>query len=318
MIHTATARAGMAAALLGAALALAQGASPAAHAGSPVLPIGAINAVSRALAPQAATTQWVNQAAPWSSFAPIADGYFAQGLRAVSIATTVGPDGQVLYSAVFHSEQGTGAQWITPAQDAPTFGRTVDYYAGQGLRLVSTSAVTNPGQFKTPLFTGVFRGGQGADAQLLDGGRTYSAVIGRIRAHHAEGLRLVSLSTNVDNYGQIYYGGVFRAGQGHDGEAVSLGNAWEGFAADDARYFGLGYRLVSISTATGTDGRVRYSGVYRDGQGSGAQYILSARGWADFAAADKGYFDQGLRLVSLGLTTDAQGTVLYTGAWRGL
>lgn len=316
MIHTKIARSGMAAALLGAALVLAQGAAPAAHAGSPMLLIGAIGAVSSSHTQAQATTQWVNQAVPWAAFAPIADAYFAQGLRAVSIATTVGSDGQVLYSGVFHSDQGTDAQWITPAQDSSTFGRTVSYYADQGLRLVSSSAVTNPGEFKTPLFTGVFRGGQGTDAQVLDGGRTYSFVSGRIRTHHSEGLRLVSLSTNVDNYGQIYYGGVFRGGQGYDGEAFSLGNAWKGFAADDARYFGLGYRLVTISTATGTDGRVRYTGVYRDGQGSGAQYILSARGWADFAAADKGYFDQGLRLVSLGLTTDAQGTVLYTGAWR--
>ena len=47
-----------------------------------------------------------------------------------------------------------------------------------------------------------------------------------------------------------------------------------------------------------------YVGVWHSGVGAGAQWSIPATDWNSFAAKDKQYFDQGLRIVSLSLARD--------------
>jgi hypothetical protein len=59
-----------------------------------------------------------------------------------------------------------------------------------------------------------------------------------------------------------------------------------------------------------------YVGVWRNGQGNGAQWTKPALEWADFAKADKAFFDQGLRLVGVSALFDWDKKVpKYAGTW---
>jgi hypothetical protein len=60
-----------------------------------------------------------------------------------------------------------------------------------------------------------------------------------------------------------------------------------------------------------------YVGVWHSGQGNGAQWTKPALEWADFAKADKAFFDQGLRLVGVSALFDWNKKVpKYVGTWR--
>jgi len=61
-----------------------------------------------------------------------------------------------------------------------------------------------------------------------------------------------------------------------------------------------------------------YVGVWHSGVGGGAQWSLPATDWDSFAAQDKKYFDQGLRMVTLSSYYDfGQKMSKYTATWRG-
>jgi len=60
-----------------------------------------------------------------------------------------------------------------------------------------------------------------------------------------------------------------------------------------------------------------YVGVWRNGQGNGAQWTKPALEWNDFAKADKAFFDQGLRLVGVSAYMDwSKNAPKYVGTWR--
>jgi hypothetical protein len=256
--------------------------------------------------------QWINAAQPWSQFAQTADTYFNEGLRAVSIATALDPTGQVLYSAIFHSGQGTDAQWINTAAPWASFAQTVDTYFNQGLRLVSISTVTgSDGQI---LYTGVFRGGQGDGAQWVSRAEDHIDFFRTVANQESLGLQLIATATAIGSDGNLVYTGLFRNGPGNDGQTHEASLFWSGFADHTDYERSQGFRLIAIASTLGPDGWVEYDGVYR--QSAGTEWVHAAQPWASFAATDAAYFNQGLRMVALALTTDANGQVLYTGVWE--
>src|SRR2546425_3104443 len=61
-----------------------------------------------------------------------------------------------------------------------------------------------------------------------------------------------------------------------------------------------------------------YVGVWHGGVGAGAQWSIPATDWNSFAAKDKQYFDQGLRIVTLSSNYVIDRNMSkYTATWRG-
>ena len=114
---------------------------------------------------------------------------------------------------------------------------------------------------------------------------------------------MVSVSTTYNVQGKTVYAGVVRGNVGVGAQRVIPATDWNSFATQDKKLFDQGLRLVAISTFF-KSGQLKYCGVWRAGQGNGAQWVNQASDWNTFAAKDKQYFDQGLRIVSLSLARD--------------
>lgn len=84
---------------------------------------------------------------------------------------------------------------------------------------------------------------------------------------------------------------------------MASASPWTQFANNTTGYFQQGITLAAMSVFF-KSGQPRYFGVWRGGVGSGAQWASQPAPWASFAATDKGYFDQGLRLASHSVLRD--------------
>jgi hypothetical protein len=79
---------------------------------------------------------------------------------------------------------------------------------------------------------------------------------------------------------------------------------------------GAGILGTTAKSLASTSRPVKYVSVWRDGLGSGAQWVNPAADWSSFAAEDKKHFDEGLRLVAISVSNVA-GQLRYVGVWRG-
>ena len=250
---------------------------------------------------QGAGAQWSIPATDWNSFAAKDKGYFDQGLRIVALSSYYDFNQNMSkYTATWRSGVGTGAQWTVPASDWNTFAAKTTEHFNQGLRLVAVSITNRTGQIA---YAGTSRAGMGTGAQWVTPAKEWNDFAAQAKTYFDQGLRLVSLSTTYNVQGNTVYSGVWRGGIGGGAQWTIPATDWSSFVAKDKSYFDQGLRLVAVSTFF-KSGQPKYTGVWRSGQGTGAQWVNAATDWNSFAAKDKNYFDQGLRLVSLSLVRD--------------
>jgi hypothetical protein len=78
-----------------------------------------------------------------------------------------------------------------------------------------------------------------------------------------------------------------------------------------------GYRLVDVALSVDAKNPklVRYSGYWRKGLGTGAQYAILATSWTNFAAQGQKHFHAGRRLISMSNTILGDQPV-FTGVWN--
>ena len=248
-----------------------------------------------------AGAQWSIPATDWDSFAVKDKQYFDQGLRIVSLSSYY-DFGQKMskYTATWRGGVGTGAQWTNPATDWNAFAAKTQTYFDQGLRLNTISITNKKGQIA---YTGTSRGGLGTGAQWIIPAMEWDAFSAQVLSYSNQGLRLVSVSTTYNVQGKTVYAGVVRGNVGVGAQRVIPATDWNSFATQDKKLFDQGLRLVAVSTFF-KSGQLKYCGVWRGGQGTGTQWVNVATDWNSFAAKDKQYFEQGLRLVSLSLARD--------------
>lgn len=252
-------------------------------------------------AAQGAGAQWSIPAADWDTFAAKDKTYFDQGLRVVAMSSYYDfSQNMSKYTATWRGGVGTGAQWTTPAADWDTFAAKTTQYFNQGLRMVAVSITNRKGQIA---YAGTSRAGMGTGAQWVTPAKEWNDFASQAQIYFGQGLRLVSLSTTYNVQGKTVYSGVWRGGVGAGAQWVIPATNWASFVAKDKEYFDHGLRLVAVSTFV-KSGQPLYTGVWRAGVGAGAQWVNAAADWDTFAAKDKTYFDQGLRMVSLSLARD--------------
>jgi len=249
---------------------------------------------------QGTGAQRVLPAQPWSEFALADKTCFDQGLRLASASATYDRrTATPLYAGVWRD--GHGAQQARPAMPWQQLTAQNLAYLGQGLRLVALSIFNRNCQ---TAYFGAWRGEPGDAKQWLYPAMPWEDFAANDRILVSQGLRLVSIAVaNVD--GGLVYSGVWREGLGTDPQRVEPALEWEAFQAKDGGYAKEGLRLVAISTLALGDGRTRYAGVWRGGQGAGVQQVEPAADWAAFAAADERRLRQGLRLVAISAASDA-------------
>jgi hypothetical protein len=245
--------------------------------------------------------QWSLPATDWDSFAAQDKKYFDQGLRMVTLSSYY-DFGQKMskYTATWRGGVGTGAQWTIPATDWNAFAAKTQTYFDQGLRLNTISITNKKGQIA---YTGTSRAGLGTGAQWILQAMEWDAFSTQVQNYSNQGLRLVSVSTTYNVQEKTVYAGVVRGNVGVGAQRVIPATDWNSFETEDKKLFDQGLRLVAISTFF-KSGQIKYCGVWRGGQGTGVQWVNAAADWNTFAAKDKQYFDQGLRLVSLSLARD--------------
>jgi hypothetical protein len=124
----------------------------------------------------------------------------------------------------------------------------------------------------------------------------------------AEGLRLVDISTHVDN-GKRLFVGVYRGG--NDGFAL-FSAPWDAFEAKWKELTAAGLRLVALDTFV-DNGTRQYVGVYRAGTDGHALWVGVE--WSAFDAKRKELAKQGLHLVDV-LAYPKGGTQVYGGVFR--
>ena len=215
------------------------------------------------------------------------------------------------YVGIWRSGQGSGAQWTQPAQEWSSFAKADKAFFDQGLRLVGVSAFYDWNK-KVPKYVGTWRSGLGTGAQWTNPAASWAEFSQKNQGHISNGLRLVSISV-FNRSGQPAYVGVWRPGSGAQKSTQAV--EWDAFAKLDKGYFDQGMRLVSISATYNAQGKTVYAAVWRGGQGTGAQWTQPAQEWSSFAKADKAFFDQGLRLATLGVFY-RHGKPMYVGTWR--
>jgi hypothetical protein len=244
---------------------------------------------------------------------PIGLAFTKKAWAGVPLLETLPAPKPNLYVGVWRAGQGGGAQWSNPAADWDTFAAKDKSYFDQGLRIVTMSSYYDFNQNMSK-YTATWRAGVGGGAQWTVPATDWNTFAQKTTEHFNQGLRLVAVSI-TNRKGQIAYAGTSRAGMGTGTQWVTQAKEWNEFSAQAQTYFGQGLRLVSLSTTYNVQGKTVYSGVWRGGVGTGAQWTIPATDWASFEAKDKGYFDNGLRLVAVS-TYVKSGTPLYTGVWR--
>ena len=242
--------------------------------------------------------QWTIPATDWNSFVAKDKGYFDQGMRIVALSSYYDFDQKTSkYTAVWRSGVGTGAQWTIPATDWDSFVAKDKMFVDQGLLLVAISITNRNGQIA---YTGTWRS-VGKGLQFIVPAKEWDDFnkISLVNQH----FRLVAISTTYNVQGKIVYAGVWRSGVGLGAQWRNQATDWNSFAAEDKKYFDQGLRLVAVS-AVYYKGQPKYCGVWREGQGTDAQWTIPATDWNSFAAKAKENYDKGLRLVSLSLIKD--------------
>jgi len=244
-------------------------------------------------------SQWVNSATTWANFAAKNQSYFQQGLRMVALSSYYDftlDDSK--YVAVWRSGQGAGAQWTIPATDWNSFASWVKQRFNEGQYLVAVTVTNRSGQLA---YSGTVRSGSGA--QWVNHGAEWAQFAAINAQYVAQGLRLVAVSTTYNVEGKTIYVGVWRTVQGAGQQKLSEAADWSTFSAQAKTNFTQGMRLAAVAVFF-KSGAPKYTGVWRSGMGSGAEWVSKAAEWSAFAATATSYFNQGLRLVAVGLCRD--------------
>lgn len=217
--------------------------------------------------------QWMHSGINGEKLKSLDAGYFAGGLRIVSIdiynesAFTANS-----YTVVW--QPGTGGQWWKTGMTMNDFKQSDDSYFAQGYRLAALDVQGSE-------IAAVWRPGSGGQHWSI--GMTMDELKANDAMYFKQGYRLKALKKHGDNK----YLAVWQPGNGTQWWAI--GKTAE-FNAKDTGYFNQGLRLTSLDF----NGDY-YSAVWRPG--TGTQWVRSGLNAIDFKAQDMAYFQAGLRLV---------------------
>ena len=165
---------------------------------------------------------------------------------------------------------------------------------------------------------GLWRSGDGS-RQILVSGLPTGAFIAKRNQLAEQGLAISAIAVYPAN-DEDNYVAIFEPTSNSETVTNLLAGTWEQFAAKDMEMFNKGFRLVDIALSIDPHDvrKVRYTGVWKDGLGTGAQWTDPAMSWDDFIAKAKDRFDKGLRLVAMDAIAvgGGQHKALFAGTWR--
>jgi len=175
------------------------------------------------------------------------------GSRLVDVALSLDPKSakKVRYSGYWRQGLGNHAQYLTPAESWSEYSAAAQKHFGNGLRLVSFSAIAvlddvQNGTYK-PLFSSVWSGGQGNGALWLvppSNGPGYTA---KLNQHLGAGLHSVAFAAYTLNGSAPVYTGAFGAHGSGGTEYSSPAITWNQFLTEHQKRVSQGYRLADIA-----------------------------------------------------------------------